>query len=289
MIEVISLLIIVATLFTLYVLLQNNSLQGKHVGLAIVIIIMAVLVNGAFYTVDAGERGVLLTFGSPDDRAIGAGLHTKIPLVQTVERFDAKTQKYEADGSAASRDLQNVHTKVAVIYHLRPESVPRIYTELGQGYGDRVIQPTVQEVLKSSTAKFSADQLITNRTAVASMIQSSLYDRLSPYGIVVESLAITNFEFSEAFTAAIEAKVTAAQQKQKADMDLQRVQVEAQMKIAQAKAEAEALALQKQAVTPELIQLRQIEVQGKAVEKWTGVLPSYVGGAIPFIDLKGIA
>jgi prohibitin 2 len=287
MLELISIVVILGVLIAFYVLLQTGDLRLSHVGIGLVIILIAVAANGAIYTVDAGQRAVLLTFGAPDDAAVGPGLHTKIPLMQTVELFDVKTQKYEADASAASKDLQNVHSKVAVIYHLRPESVPRLYAELGQGYGDRVIQPMVQEVLKSCTAKFSADQLITNRTSVASMIQDSLYDRLSPYGIVVESIAITNFDFSEAFTQAIEAKVTAAQQKQKADMDLQRIEVEARQKVASARAEAESLNLQKQAVTPELIELRKIEMQTRAVEKWNGQLPAYVGDAMPFLNLKG--
>jgi regulator of protease activity HflC (stomatin/prohibitin superfamily) len=146
----------------------------------------------------------------------------------------------------------------------------------------------VQEVLKASAARFSAEQLITNRSTVASTIQDLLSQRLLPYGIIVESTAITDFKFSESFTQAIEAKVTASQQMLKAETDLKRIQVEAQQKVAQAKAEADALNLQKQAITPELIELRKVEMQTKAVEKWDGKLPMYTGGAMPFLDVTSI-
>ena len=250
--------------------------------------IVIVVFFGPFYTIDATERGVLLTWGKASDKSIDPGMHFRIPVMQNVERFNVKTQKYEAEGTAASKDLQIVNTKVAVIYHLRPESVPKIYAELGQNYGESIIQPTVQEVLKASAARFSAEQLITDRSTVASTIQDLLYQRLYIYGIIVESTAITDFKFSESFTQAIEAKVTASQQMLKSETDLKRIQVEAQQKVTQAQAEADALNLQKQAITPELIELRKVEMQTKAVEKWDGKLPMYTGGAIPFVDVASI-
>jgi regulator of protease activity HflC (stomatin/prohibitin superfamily) len=210
-----------------------------------------------------------------------------MPFVQSVAKFSVQTQKYSADATAASKDLQTVHTGIAVIYHLNPSSVPKIFTDLGYDYGDRVIQPTVQEVVKASTAKFSADRLITNRSIVADQIQEMLKTRLINYGIIVESTAITNFNFSASFNDAIEAKVTAEQQKQKAEMDLQRIRVEAEQKITTARAEAEALRSQREVVTPELVELRKIEVQKAAVEKWNGVLPTYAGGnAMPLIGVS---
>lgn len=110
-------------------------------------------------------------------------------------------------------------------------------------------------------------------------MQSRLYDRLLPYGIIVESTAITNFNFSADFEQAIEAKVTANQQMLKAETDLKRIKIEAEQKVTTAKAEAEALAAQKQQVTPELLQLR-------AIEKWDGHMPQVAGGAMPFIDVS---
>ncbi|MBI5418868.1 MAG: hypothetical protein HZA60_02155 [Deltaproteobacteria bacterium] len=104
--------------------------------------------------------------------------------------------------------------------------------------------------------------------------------------IVVDDFSIVNFKFSQQFSMAIEAKQTAEQLALKAQRDLDRIKVEATQKIAQAQAEAEALRLQKQNVTHELIQLRQIEASLKAIEKWNGQLPSITGAAIPFIDAR---
>lgn len=242
---------------------------------------------GPVYTVDEGERAVLLTWGKAGDESIGPGLHFKWPFIQSAVKFDVRTQKYEAAASAASKDLQMVQSNIAVIYHLDTEMIPEIYGTLGQNYGDKIIQPQLQEVLKAITAKFSADQLVTNRSNVANNVQDMLRERLLPYGIYVESTAITNFEFSESFNNAIEAKVTAQQQKQKAEMDLQRIKIETEQAVVKAKGEAEALKVQREAVTPELIELRKIEVQRMAIEKWDGKLPTYTGAnGVPMIGIS---
>lgn len=248
-------------------------------------------VLGSFYIIDASERGVLLTWGKPATYAVEPGLHFKTPWMQSVEIFDVKTQKYETDASAASRDLQTVSTRIAVNYRLNPEAVPIIYTELGHYYADRIIQPAVQEVVKASTAKFSAEELITNRADVKDMIQNLLKERLAKFNIDVEEIAIIDFEFSPAFKDAIEAKVTAEQQKLKAERDYQRTLIEANMTYVKADAEARALERQKSALTPELVELRKIDAQRAAIERWDGHLPSATVG-MPFLDVtpsKGLS
>lgn len=264
---------------------HGEEVKVPYVGIAIGLLIVIGLFMSV-YIVPAGERGVLLTFGKADDVAMREGLHFKIPLAQRVVKMDVKTQKYEADASAASEDLQIVSTKIAVNYRLTPESTPKLFKTVGVAYQDRVIQPTVQEVVKASTARFTAEELITRRPEVKEMIKELLKERLQERGIVIEDISITNFEFSESFNTAIEAKVEAEQLKLKAERDLQRIEIEAQQKITQAEAEAEALRLQKQEITPDLIKLRQIEVQRTAIEKWNGILPTVTGGAIPFIDMR---
>lgn len=257
---------------------------------AIVLLLFAVF--GSWYIIDAGERGVILTLGKMSEEASEPGLHFKAPIVQKVVKMDVRTQRYDADNSAASKDLQTVTGKIAVNYHLVPESTPTIYSELKLDYQNRIIQPLEQEIVKSVTAKYTAEELITKREEVRHDIKTALQERLNPRGIIVEEVSIVNFDFSPQFNKAIEEKVTAEQMKLKADRDLERIKIEKEQKITQAEAEAESLRLQKTQVTPELIKLREIEVaskaldiQSKAVDKWNGILPGVTGGAVPFISV----
>ncbi|SMC26910.1 Regulator of protease activity HflC, stomatin/prohibitin superfamily [Andreprevotia lacus DSM 23236] len=239
-----------------------------------------------FAIVPSGMRGVVTTFGKVDPVPLGEGIHLIMPLANRVVRIDVRVQKAETEGDAASRDLQQVVTKIALNYHLDPAHVSTVYQRIGEDVENRLIDPAVSEVFKSVTARYTAEELITKREEVREQISRALVARLTPYGILVDQFSITNFRFSAAFNQAIEAKVTAEQNKLKAERDLQRIQVEAEQKIASAKAEAESLRLQKQEVTAELLKLRAVENQRLAIEKWDGRLPTVSGGATPLISIN---
>lgn len=256
---------------------------GKTVFFVIVAVILVMAAFGSFYTIGAGERGVLLTWGKPSPVPSTSGLNFKIPFVQTVVKMDVKTLKYEAKASAASQDLQTVTTDVAVNYHLSPDSVVTLYKEIGIDYQDKIIQPAVQEVVKAITAKYTAEQLITKRAEVKEAIDVALRDRLAKSNIVVDTISITNFDFSTSFNQAIEAKVTTEQNALAAKNKLAQVEYEAQQRITQAEGEAKAIQIQAQAIQS---QGGKEYVQLQAINKWNGNLPMYTGGgAIPFINI----
>jgi len=262
-----------------------NRLPLKAFGIIVALVLVVAL--APFGTVPAGHRGVMTTFGSPSSEVLSEGIHFRIPLAQKLNLVNVSIQKGEGDGDAASRDLQTVHTRIALNYHVRPDSAVSVFRDLGNEPGQRIIIPSVQEAVKAVTARFTAEELIAKRTDVRDQIMVQLRERLARHGIVVDEFSIVNFNFSRSFNDAIEAKTTAEQLKLKAERDLQRIEVEARQRVAQAKAEAESLAVQRQQVTPELIRLREMENQRQAIEKWDGKLPNVAGGAIPFINVNG--
>ena len=261
-------------------------------GIVLCFVILVVLF-GSFYTVTAGYRGVVLTFGKASPVASDEGLHFKIPIIQKVVKMSVQTQKYEADATAASKDLQVVSTKIAVNYHAVPERVPELYSLIGLGYEDRVIQPNVQEVLKATTAEFTAEELITKRPEVKAKVHALLRDRLLSRGIVSEDISITDFDFSDSFNQAIESKVTAEQLKLKAERDLDRIRIEAEQKEAQAigernaaiaSAEGESQAIK---IIDQELKKSPNYLEWLKINKWDGVLPKATGaGAVPFIDIE---
>ena len=246
-----------------------------------------ILVGSSAVIVGAGQRGVLLRFGAVTGTSFDEGLHFKIPFVDQVVLMSTQIQKYTAPATSSSKDLQVVTTEVTLNYQLVAGEVGEIYRTMRQDYENRVMQPFIQEAVKSTTANYDAEELITQRPAVRSALEDEMRDRLTARGIAVVQLSITDFQFSAAFQAAIEAKVTAVQQALEAQNALERVQFEAQQQITLAEAEARGLELQKAQITPDLIQLRQLEVQRIAVEKWNGVMPSVVtsGGPVPMLDV----
>lgn len=259
-------------------------------GAAVAVLLLILLVATPFAVVPAGNRGVLTTFGKVDDTVYTEGIHWRWPVAQKMHLVDVRIQKGEGEGEAASKDMQVVHTKVAVNFHLKPERVTETFRNVGNldAVESRLILPAVQEAVKAATARYTAEELITKRPEVRDAIRMALNERLMKHDIIIDEFSIVNFQFSKSFNEAIEAKTTAEQLKLKAERDLQRIKVEAEQKIASAEAEAKSLAMQKQEVTPELLRLREVENQSKAIEKWDGKLPTYIaGGAIPFIQVPG--
>jgi len=254
------------------------------------VIIGAILVGFMFLNpwvqIGAGERGVVMNFGAVQAKVLDEGLHFRVPLMQTIKKMDVKVQKATTDAAAASSNLQDVSSTVAINYHIIPDKANIVYQSLGVEFKERIIDPAVQEVVKAVSARYSAEELITKRSAVSDAMRLALTERLMAHNIAVDAFSIVGFSFSKIFMDAIESKQTAEQLAMKAERDLARIKIEAEQKITSAKAEAESLRLQRANISPDLIELRKIEANLRAIDKWNGILPQVTGGgAVPFIGI----
>jgi regulator of protease activity HflC (stomatin/prohibitin superfamily) len=257
----------------------------KMVAMGFLAFVAFLIFLGSYFVIDAGERGVVLRFGEVS-RVVDPGLRFKMPMAEDVVHMTVRVQKNTTKTEAASRDLQVVQTTMVLNYNLQADKVGEVYQSIGLNYVEKIIEPVVKESFKAASARYTAEELISKREALKTEVRNYLRDQLAKFGIVVVELSITDFEFSQEFNRAIESKQTAEQLALKARRDLDRIRVEAQQKIATAQAEAEALRIQKQVISPDLIKLRQIEAQIKAIEKWDGKLPNVTGGAVPFIQVE---
>ncbi|MBI5049733.1 MAG: prohibitin family protein [Nitrospirae bacterium] len=258
-----------------------------------VLIIGVILVSFLFLhpwvQIGAGERGVVLNFGAVQDKVLNEGLHFRMPIQQTIAIMDVKVQKAVTDAVSGSADLQDVTSSVALNYHVIPDKANVVYQTLGVEFKERIIDPAIQEVMKAVSARYSAEELITKRPAVSEAMRAALTERLLPHNIAVDAVSIVAFSFSKVFTEAIESKQTAEQLALKAKRDLDRIKIEAEQKVTAAKAEAESLRLQRANISSDLIELRKIEANLKAIDKWNGILPQVTGGgAVPFIGVGEI-
>ena len=266
---------------------------------AIVIVLFALIVIGvvtasAVKIVDAGHRGVLLHWNAVDVTVppLEEGLHFVVPFADDVVNMEVRTLLFVKGTSSASKDLQTVTTEVTVNYRPAPDSVSTLYKEVGLNYQNRIIAPAVEEVVKQVTANYNAEELITKRPLVKSDIENEITKRLNVYNIETEVISITDFQFSNLFSQAIEAKVEAEQKALQAENDLRRIQVEALQaearsqgiakgNIAQANGEAEAIRIINQALSQNPAYLEWLKTQA-----WDGKLPLVVGeGGTPFIQI----
>ena len=276
---------------------KMNVNVGAAKGILIVLfalIVIGVVTAASVQIVDAGHRGVLLHFNAVDTTIppLEEGLHFVVPFADSVVPMEVRTLLFVKGTSSASKDLQTVTTEVTVNYRPAPESVSTLFKEVGLNYQNRIIAPAVEEVVKQVTANYNAEELITKRPLVKSDIENEITERLNVYNIETEVISITDFQFSQLFSQAIEAKVEAEQKALQAENDLRRIQVEALQaearsqgiakgNIAQANGEAEAIKIINQALSQNPAYLEWLKTQA-----WDGKLPLVVGeGGTPFIQI----
>ena len=255
--------------------------------------VIIIILSESVVIVQAGHRGVVLYLGAVENRVLGEGVHFVIPFAEQVVQLEVRTLKYQAEATAASNDLQQVQTVIALNYHLNPADVNKVYQQLGPDYADRVIAPTIQESVKASVAKYNAEELITKRAIVKDVIASAIRNSLSAKDIVVETIFITDFKFSDAFSNQVEDKVVAFQKYLTELNNLRGIQVVANQTVVQAQAQAKAniakASGESQAIKIITSQLRQDPqyLQWQAINRWNGQLPFSLGGqgAVPFFQL----
>lgn len=267
--------------------------SGKLVAAIIIVILAIIVIVSSVAIVPAGCTGVVTTFGKVSENAYNEGLHFKIPFAQEVITISNKIQVYEADADAVSKDLQSVSSKIAVNYRIMNDYSASIYKNIGSDYQSVVLMPTVQESMKSVCAKYTAEQLITMRAQVGDEIKTELENRVQEYGIQIEKFNIVNFEFSEEFNAAIEAKQVAEQNHLKTKTEQEQAIVianaEAEKKIIAAEAEATSIKTkadaQAEANKTLTASLTDELIKYQTIDKWDGVLPKVAGSANPLIAL----
>jgi len=260
---------------------DDTADKAIKVGLTLATLLVLGLILNPLGIVKTGEKGIRLRFGAITGNTVEEGLYFRIPFVEKVTKINTQTQKAEVQASAASKDLQTVTATVALNWKVNPNTIQTLYQEYRQDYESRIIAPTIQEAVKSATAQFTADELITKRSDVREKIKVNLKEKLESKGFFVEEFNIVNFDFSPLFNKAVESKVTAEQEALAAKNKLEQVKFESEQEIQKARGRAEALRIEGDALrqNSQLIELR-------AIEKWNGTLPQYTGGTIPFINLN---
>ena len=277
-------------------------------GIIFVLIVWSI-VTGFIFLVPAGQAGIVFNRmeGGIKPLSYGEGWHFMVPILESAAIMDCRVQRVDTTASAASKDLQTVDTVIALNYHADKSKAHVIYQQVGYEYDKRVVEPAIEEAVRSVTARYTAEELVTKRELVASDIKELLSQKLSSFNILVDAFNVMNFKFSDQFEKAIEEKQTAEQNALKEKNILTQVQIKAQQVAAEAEgtrnaailnangtatatvlnaeAEARSIEMKGQALkqNPDVIRLRQIE-------KWDGKVPQISLGAnsIPLIDVSKV-
>lgn len=246
--------------------------MGALIAGGVLILILAVGGAQATYVVDPGHRGVRVTLGRVAPQFEPEGFGLKMPFVTRIDQVPVRQQVAELDATCYSSDLQQVKTRLKVLYRVPQESVVSLYQNyLGELFSS-LVAPRVHEALKEVTALRSAELIVQKREEIKTRALEITQQKIG--GILkIEDLIIENIALSPQLEAAIELKMVQEQEASKARFIQQRTEVEARTAVIRAEGEARAIALRGEALrkNPALVQLEMIE-------KWDGHPPRVVSG-----------
>jgi regulator of protease activity HflC (stomatin/prohibitin superfamily) len=254
--------------------------------LAVVIIGLAALVYDSIYIIQPGYTALQLRLGKIIKVHNNAGGHIKLPLIDRVVYINQRVCKSVIETTALSKDLQTVSIGVAINYKINDALV--LYQTVGTDFEKVIIDPFAQESIKAVVAKYTAEDLIQYRHDAKDKVSAELRERLAVHNITLVDFNFVHSDFSPDFIKAVEEKQIAEQSAKKAKNLTEKVREEALQIRARAEAEAYAMKIKKESVTPELVALKKIEVQMRAIEQWNGQLPKVSGGATPLLNISDL-
>ena len=257
-------------------LLFNKKI--RIIGISTIIIIL--LLSMSFTTIKSGEVGIRIRFGKVIDKNTNEGVNYKIPVIERIEKMNVRVQKVEINTDSSSKDLQDVEMKIAVNYQIKREDAKKLYKTVGNGYREVILEPAIEESIKAVTSKYTAEELITNRSEVSTKCMEELNKKVEKYGLNINDFNITNFSFSQEFERAIEEKQVAEQKVLTAKQELEKEKIEAEKKIVAAEAEKKANELKQESLTDN-------SIKEKFIEKWNGELPK-VSGSNNIVDISSM-
>ncbi len=269
---------------------EFKKMQPRTVGIIIVLVIILIIGWSTFVIIPAGHRGVVLWWGSVENRIMGEGLNFIVPVAERVIKVDVKVQPHPfREIDASSKEYQNVKMTGMMNFHIDPAFVNDLYQKVGLDFADKVIDPAFNDFVKEVVPTYPIGEILPKREEIRKRAMNKLGENLSRYHIVVDDIYFANIRFSPEYEGAIEAKQVAQQQVETQRQVLAQREIEAQQKVATAKGEAESILVvaQGQAKANDALSrsITPILVQYKGIEKWNGILPQVSGGAVPFIEL----
>ncbi|MCL2671606.1 MAG: prohibitin family protein [Clostridiales bacterium] len=266
--------------------------------IVISLVLLAGVIIGisSFTTVPVGEVGVASVYGKVIPDIIEPGLHGKNPFAKVIT-ISVKEQKAMLETSAFSRDIQQVDVKLSVNFSVNKANVVSMYKEVGTGYYDVLVLPRILESIKMSFSKYSAEELVANRSELSASFKEILTASVNATYITIIQVSIEDIDFTDAYTDAVEAKQVAEQTKLRieteAATDVARARAEAEKITISAAAEAERIALESQAEANAILTIARAQAEANALlsasltpellqyeyyKAWDGKLPTHYYG-----------
>lgn len=239
------------------------------------ILVILLVVFSPVVLVRAGHRGVATFFGDTQGDLWTEGPHFKYPLLR-IHQFDVRSQTRDVTAGVVTEDMQLVTAQAALTYRLDTQELREMFEEVGEDFEEKIIDPAVKEALNVAATQFTAEELVSARTAFKESVRAEVDARLADSGIIVENVAITSVDFSSALEEAFATKTIAEQEAAAATLRSQTAELETQAEIGLSESEAERIR-----ILGEALRGNEAYIQYEIMKKWDGKSPLYLAPTTP--------
>lgn len=279
---------------------ESPVIKGVSGVLLFIFLLAFLIVPFSFHTVNAGEVAIVKNLGQIVDTK-SAGTYYNFWMTNKYVKYDATVQNVDISTMAYSSDAQTMTVTMTLQYQIETDKVVDIATQYGSlATLENRIQSVATEKVKSVLSTHKAMDIIADRAAMSPAVEASIKDAIGEgYFVSVNTVVLTNIDFSDAFELAVEEKMIAEQAKLKADYenqtkvaqaqaeidiakakaDAKLKEAEAQIEIAKAEAEALKIAAEAEAEANKIISesITQELLDKILAENWDGELPLVMG------------
>ena len=221
-----------------------------------VLLLLIVVASGSFYTLEENQYACTFRFSEIINTEDTAGLHFKVPFIDTVKYFTKATQLYDIPPSEVlTSDKQNMTVDCYVLWSISDPQ--QFYRALGTtGKAEERLDAITYNALKTAMGTLAQADIINmndgaERNDIYAGIATTVDKQAGTYGIHVEDVKIKQFDLPESNLNAVYNRMI-SERNQMAEMytangnydaSVIRNEVDKQVNITVSNAEAEAAKL----------------------------------------------
>ena len=174
----------------------------KTIWISIVALVLVIVAFSSVYTVKENEYTCTFRFSEIVNTEAEAGLHFKIPFIDSVKYFPKATQLYDIPPSAViTSDKQNMTVDCYILWNIKDPQ--QFYRALGTtSVAEERLDAITYTALKIALGNLKQSDIINmndggERNDIYASITATVNDQAQVYGIEVEDVKIKRFDLPE--------------------------------------------------------------------------------------------
>jgi regulator of protease activity HflC (stomatin/prohibitin superfamily) len=226
------------------------------------LMLISVLSNTTFLTIDPGKKGVLFerfSGGLDLENIYGQGFHVVAPW-NKMFIYDVRVDESFETMDVLSKNGLNIEVELSYRFQPIAEKIGYLHNQIGVEYVDRIIKPEIRSATREVIGQYLPEELYsTKREAIQVEIFNKTKEAIEKNHINLDAILIRSVQLPDKLKEAIESKLEEEQLAFQYEFKLDRERKEAERKIIEAQAKADANRILNQSLTDKILRDKGIE------------------------------